>query len=167
MKEEIWKPIKGFSGRYEISNMGRIKSLPKLVGNRYISKEKILIKVIKAGRNFVNLYRKNGSKKQLKIGREVGKYFIPNPNNKPQINHLKNPLDDRAEFLEWVTPQENIDHSIRSGLYKPLITIPRETLEKIKPLRDKGLTHKQIGLQLGLKRKYVTKFLNRKIRIKY
>jgi len=102
---EEWKDIKGYERLYQVSNTGRIKSLAKgkirkLQKNRY-------------GYLMVGLY-KNGISKYMTVHRIVANAFIPNSQNKPEVNH-KNGIktDNRVENLEWVTSQENVLHSFR------------------------------------------------------
>ena len=104
MEEEIWKPIKGYEGLYEISNLGRVKSLNY---NR-TGKEEIL-KNAECSNGYLTVgLTKNGKQKLFKIHRLVAEAFIPNPENKPCIDHIntiKN--DNRVENLRWVTNEEN------------------------------------------------------------
>lgn len=114
MNEE-WKPIKGYEGIYEVSSLGRVKSLARKVyypkgGGRCV-KERILIPSSdKDGYLYVTL-AKEGDKKTRKIHRLVAETFIPNPNKKPQVNHINEVVNDnRATNLEWCTSKENINH---------------------------------------------------------
>lgn len=109
---ETWKDINNYIGIYQISNIGRIKSLPKYNG---IGKIKFL-KPYSVGKGYLGVKLKN---KNYSIHRLVGEYFIDNPDNKTQINH-KNGIktDNRVENLEWSTPKENINHAIKIGIYK-------------------------------------------------
>ena len=120
---EIWKDIKGFENLYQISNLGRVKLLDKesphfnsIHGVKFISE---LIKKTEIGKN--GYYRvgltKDNKTKHFLIHRLVGIAFMPNPENKPQINHKNgNKLDNRLENLEWVTRSENSIHAIKTGL---------------------------------------------------
>lgn len=113
--EEVWKDIKGYEGLYQVSNRGRVKSLERRVvgknGNMYYYHEKIKKAcLMNHGYMVVDLH-KNGKNKHAYIHRLIAEYFIPNPENKPQINH-KNGIrhDNRIENLEWVTCYENNKH---------------------------------------------------------
>ena len=101
---EIWKDIADYEGLYQVSSLGRVKSL----GNYKSSKEKILkLKSNKKGYLCVNLY-KEGKSKHLKVHRLVAKAFIPNLENKPQVNHKdEDKTNNKVENLEWMTCREN------------------------------------------------------------
>lgn len=106
MKEE-WKDIKGYKGKYQVSNTGKIISLNYHRSGK--SKELIPNKP-KKGYPYVGLC--NGGKiKSLKIHRLVAEAFIPNPGNKPFVNHKDgNKHNNNVNNLEWVTALENNLH---------------------------------------------------------
>jgi hypothetical protein len=111
MINEIWLDIKNFENLYQVSNLGRIKSVYKRTNfNTY--KETIL----SPGRDSrgylqVILY-KNNLPKGRRIHRLVAEAFIHNPENKRTVNHIdENKLNNTVSNLEWSTNQENIDHS--------------------------------------------------------
>lgn len=117
---EVWKDIPGYEGRYQVSNLGNVKSL-----NYRNSKQPKLLKPMeyKIGYAAVNLNRK-----WRKVHRLVAEAFVPNPSNKREVNHINgNNLDNRAENLEWVTPSENVQHAWNAGLQK----MTEERKEKI------------------------------------
>ena len=113
---EYWKDIKGYEGYYQISNLGRVKSLIGWSGNKYIKREKILaLYKNQAGYYTVKLQIKN-KRKGFRIHRLIAEAFIPNPNNKPEVNHINAIRDDnRIENLEWVTHAENMQHAWKLG----------------------------------------------------
>lgn len=110
MKQEIWKCIEGYDGKYLISSLGEVKSL------KY-NKESILKKRKHSHGYYQVTLSKNKIQKQLFIHRLVANAFIPNPENKPEVNH-KNGLktDNQVTNLEWVTRNQNIQHAYKTGL---------------------------------------------------
>lgn len=106
--QEVWKDIKGYEGLYQVSSHGRVKSL----GNDKNRKEKILKGIYNLGYKQVWL-SKNGIEKRYLVHRLVASHFIPNPDNKPQINHINCIRDDnRISNLEWCTQAENNRHEL-------------------------------------------------------
>lgn len=121
---EIWKPVKGYKGLYEVSNLGRVRSLDRLrpyktsiFGDKFssISRGKLLAtKLAKTGYLEVSLCC-NNILKSYRIHRLVAEAFIHNPNNYPCINH-KNEIktDNRVENLEWCTVKYNTEEYYKS-----------------------------------------------------
>lgn len=125
--EEIWKDIDGFENIYQVSNMGRVRSLDRFVNcfNGWANvkrktKGKILtITKQSQGYSQVGLC-KNGTQKSYRLNRLVAKAFIPNLQEKPEVNHIDGNKDNnRVDNLEWVTNIENMQHAIKSGLIHP------------------------------------------------
>lgn len=119
---EVWKDIEGYEGIYQVSNLGKIKSLYRKVfysdGRTYTYKEKVLNWNImkKVNRCYVHLY-KNSERKAMLVHRVVALAFIPNPNNLPEINHINGiTTDNFVSNLEWITHSENMKHGFRTGL---------------------------------------------------
>ena len=113
--EEIWSDIKEYESWYQISNKGRIRSVDRTVkckdGSIRFYKGKVMTCVKdKDGYNCTGL-SKNGIIKNYRVHRLVAQAFIPNPENKPQINHKdENPANNHVCNLEWVTNQENVNY---------------------------------------------------------
>lgn len=128
--KEIWKPVEGYEGLYEVSNTGKVKSLKRTVKSYNdwdrTFNEKILTlhssKITKRHPKpmyHVELWKDN--KRQVKmIHRLVAETFIPNPDGKPQVNHKDgNRMNNSVENLEWCTCSENSNHAYKTGLSKP------------------------------------------------
>ncbi|KKN42124.1 hypothetical protein LCGC14_0716280 [marine sediment metagenome] len=114
--KEIWKDIKGYEGLYQVSDLGEIKSLDRVIYSKFRSiqtfKGRILRKLIHNNGYVSIMLSKKGITKRFIIHRIVAKSFILNLQNKKEVNH-KNLIkgDNRAENLEWVTPKENMKHA--------------------------------------------------------
>lgn len=113
---EVWKDIEGYEGIYQVSNMGQVKSLERVVtckdGRKtYILPERIL-KPSRYKENYLQVVLSNvGKKKTFKIHQLVARTFIPNPQNLPCVNHRNEiKTDNRVENLEWVTQKENLNY---------------------------------------------------------
>lgn len=113
---EIWKDVVGYEGLYQVSNLGRVKSLPKQVGFRPQQEKLTAIFIDKRGYCKTNLY-KNNTHKQVYVHILVGQAFIPNVADKPQINHIDgDKTNNTVENLEWCTAKENVRHAYTTGL---------------------------------------------------
>lgn len=114
MNKEIWKDIKGYEGLYQISNFGRVKSLPKMAGKSPRKEQILKNNLDRYGYYFVAL-SKYGVRNNKLIHRLVAEAFINNPNNYLQINHKdENKLNNCVNNLEWCTTKYNINYGNRT-----------------------------------------------------
>lgn len=131
---EIWKDIVGYEGRYQVSNLGMVRSLDAYVkhssgGNRF-RKGRVLKQTNDKGNYKIVGLHKNGVKK-CKVHRLVAQAFIPNPNNYPMINHKdENPSNNRVDNLEYCDCKYNnnygrhIERIIKKNINNPLKSKP-------------------------------------------
>jgi hypothetical protein len=116
-----WKPVSGYEGFYEIHPAGQIRSIDRQTTGKH-GKQSVRGKAIKPIRHkthgyfVVNLVR-NGERKQYRLHILVAQHFIPNPDNKPTVNHKwGNKSQNAADELEWATHQEQMSHAAETGL---------------------------------------------------
>lgn len=122
---EIWKDVVGWEGLYIVSNLGNIRSLDRRIKgpqpNGRLIKGKLRKILISNGYASVNLIDKQtGRSTRNSVHRFVAEAFIPNPENKPCVNHIDgNKQNNHVSNLEWCTYKENSEHAFRTGLSKP------------------------------------------------
>lgn len=112
MCNEVWRPVVGYEGLYEVSNIGRVR---RKLGET----ERILKGYIATNIHYmvVDLSKGDNKAKQYSIHRLVAQAFIPNPKNKPCVNHIDgNKLNNSVDNLEWCSYSENLTHAYRTGL---------------------------------------------------
>lgn len=131
MAKVIWSEIENYEGMYEISSTGIVRSKNRLVTRTYqngkVVTQPILGQNIKLTINTYSGYLecnlcKDGQTKTKSVHRLVAQAFLPNPDNKPAVNHKDgNKLNNDVNNLEWVTAKENTAHAIQTGLFAPNI----------------------------------------------
>jgi hypothetical protein len=107
---EIWKDVSGYEGLYQVSNFGRVKRFFKNGKENFLAGKKDKDGYIEV------ILSSNQRKKYCRLHRLVADAFIPNLENKPQINHKdRNKQNNSADNLEWVTVSENAAHTFATG----------------------------------------------------
>lgn len=146
---EIWKDIEGYEGLYQISNLGRVKSLPKTWWNgqcNITQAEKILSQTLDPKGYLKVTLCKNTIHKTHRVHRLIAFAFVPNPCNKEQVNH-KNGIktDNSINNLEWVTHQENCQHAQDCLLNKARFSKKQKEAVKLTSQKRRKLSKTQVN----------------------
>lgn len=108
---EIWKDIEEFKGLYQVSNLGNVRSLDMMIKAKSNSLQFRAGKVLTQHPNDKGYLRVSLLDKKRRVNRLVAQAFIPNPDNKPEVNHKdRNKQNNLLSNLEWNTRKENIEH---------------------------------------------------------
>lgn len=165
---ENWKCISGLENLYQISNLGRIRSVSRktlMKNGHYISCKGRVLKCSPKRKGY--LYCRItalGVKRNVMIHRAVAETFIPNPENKKQVNHIDgNKFNNAVDNLEWCTASENISHGFKHGLIPALRgekngsskATESQALRVISLLKDGILKHRQIADKVGVSKNIV------------
>lgn len=114
---EVWKPAGGYEGAYEVSNCGRVRSLPRVTTRKNgmpltVAGRVRKIQTFPTGYRYVTLRDRT-----VYIHRLVAAAFIPNPEDKPEVNHRDgDKANNRVSNLEWATRRENVAHAFATGI---------------------------------------------------
>lgn len=100
-------------------------------------------------------YTANGIRKRVQVHRLVAEKYIPNPENKPEVNHIDfNPSNNRVENLEWVTEKENVAHSMRHGRRSKKLNT--EKVLMIRSMLKEGKSQNNIAKEIGINQSCVS-----------
>ncbi len=174
MKIEKWEDLPNFEGIYQVSDFGRIKSLPKMwiTGNKgtlRVKGETIMKLSIDSGGYCQVELSKYKQKNKFLVHRIVAQVFIDNPEGKGCVNH-KNSIrnDNRVENLEWCTHSENTNHAISNGRIEkrlgedhPMSILSESDVIKIRSISDK-YTQQDLANMFGVGRRAIGHVISRK-----
>lgn len=171
MEQEIWKDVKGLEGYYQVSNLGNVRSIDRLIilfnGHFRYRKEQMILKRKQARYVYIELW-KNDIQKKFRIHWLVAEAFITNSDNKLQVNHINgDKTDNRVENLEWCTASENQKHSYnniprkRAKAWKGKVTPSSKTILNILT-GDVYPSIQKCAIENGLKRSMLNNMLLRK-----
>lgn len=141
---EVWKDIKGYEGRYQVSNYGRVWSI---ISQRYLK-----FRYDKDGYLLVTLYAKNGKAITEKVHRLVALTFISNPFGFPQVNHKdEDKTNNFISNLEWVSPKYNVNYGTRNdraskAMMKPVYCVELKKFYKSQTEAAQELNLKQANI---------------------
>lgn len=169
----MFKPVNGYEGFYEVSSLGKVKSLPKMKLTQWglrLTKERML-KVTTfhpQGYRFVTLI-KEGKRKSHSVHRLVATAFIANINKFPQLNHKDTIKDNNiVDNLEWCTNSFNQLHAFKYGLQDnhgsnhPRAKTVEDEVLKIREIKaGYNLTNREIGQLFGLSKCNVQQIVSR------
>ena len=173
IRTEIWRPIRGFEGLYEISSYGNVKALAKRIDAGHCHRdypEKIMRPADdKDGYLRLSLYDASHKAHTKKVHRLVADAFIGNPEGLPQINHKDgNKKNNHVNNLEWCTNSHNMKHAVRIGLirldgiHNPNHKLRIEDVDYIKKhfiSRDKDNGLKALAVRFGVNKKTIANII--------
>jgi hypothetical protein len=170
---EKWLPVDGYACIYEVSNLGRVKSLarPRKTkgGGTAMLPERIKIPSKSREGYISQILYIDSVYKRFYVHRLVAIAFLENPKNHPQVNHIDGDKENNSiENLEWCSPSENCIHAIREGLYQNAkgessgaAKISEADVLRIRELAAGGMMQKDIADLFPVGRKAITKIVNR------
>lgn len=162
---ERWMDIDGYEELYQISDFGRVK---RKAGYR-ATVPRILKTCLSSG-YVQSVFCKDAKTKHQYVHILVAKHFIPNPNNYPEVNHLKGiKIDNRFHQLEWVTKSGNQKHRVHVlnggmplGESSLSHKLNNNKVAQIRLLGDSGLSYSEISKTIGISRRQVRNIVIRK-----
>jgi hypothetical protein len=170
--DTFWKAIKGFEGKYEISNKGVIRSLDRYVNNgvgtQSLIKGKVLVLREGTSGYLGTVLYDNGRRLNIELHRQLALTFIPNTDNLEQVNHIDgDKLNNELNNLEWLSQKDNVRHAFRLGLNNT----PRGDVHKSSKLNSKavgiikrelnhGLSQQNLATRFGVHQSTIWRIAN-------
>lgn len=175
LEGELWKPVVGWENSYEVSNLGRIKSLIRNTRTWKIRKETIMTPHIST---YIQVKLSNESKSRMPLlHRLIAEAWIPNPNPEyfKVVDHIDfDKLNNKVENLRWVSQSMNIKHTYKAGRSKAVENgrskskINLEIAQEIRKFNSENtfLSQQQIGEKFGVSRSIVKDIIHNKSWVK-
>lgn len=165
---EIWKPVAGYAGAYEISNLGRVKSVARTIEIKHANgpytrcqPERILkpAPTQPEGGYLAVILRKDGISYGHSIHRLVANAFIPNPNNLPVVMHKDdNSFNNKVTNLCWGTQQDNVDDMITKNRNSTTLSV--DNVRKIKAALKRGISTEKLASRFDVSRSTISNIAN-------
>lgn len=149
--EEIWKDVPDYDGLYQVSNIGNVKRITQNIKCKNGATKVIRGKKMKQTSNIYQyvILTKNCIQKHHAVHRLVAQAFIPNPENKPCIDHINTiKTDNRVENLRWVTKKENMNNPLTLNVFnKKVICVETGKIfnSSVEAEKITGISRGQIG----------------------
>ena len=169
--KEIWKDIKNYEGRYQISNFGNVRSVTRTVlkrGKYATIKGRVLSLNYKSnGYVYIEL-SKNSKKKTFRVHRLVAEAFLENKDSKKQVNHKDlNKNNNIVDNLEWSTQSENMNHAYKNGACRNeekhhKARLKKQDIIKIRILLNQGLKQRDIAEKFNVSQYTIWAIHNKK-----
>ena len=153
MNSEIWKAIKGYEGKYEVSNLAKIRSLLNTNEMKRETPKVLKLQISKSGGYYVIGLFKKSNRQLIKVHRLVAENFIPNTQNKPFVNHKDgNKLNNAINNLEWCNSLENNIHAYENGLKQRGENVKCSKLQNHEVLEifNSNIPRKELALNYGI-----------------
>ncbi len=164
--EERIEDVKGFEGRFMITDFGRLFS----INGRWKGVRELKPHIGKKEGYYITNLRMKPKNRECRIHQLVGEHFVNNPKNKPQLNHEDgNKLNNHYSNLKWVTQLENIQHAVRIGLIDKKgekhhhAKLKDADIPLIFAMRNCGMIMKDIGNHFNVSRRTIGDVLNRRL----
>ena len=154
LPNERWATIPGYDGYYEVSDLGRIRSLDRVIAtsNGRLQKLSGRLMSLRSSQRYEDvLLAKDGATKRVKVHVAVARAFLGAPPPSHEVNHKnRDRRDNRLVNLEYVTRLQNLRHAQINGGVRGVTKLTPDDVRAVRRLRAKGLTAKQIGARFGV-----------------
>ena len=149
MAHEEWRDVVGYEGYYQVSNLGRVRSLTRNIfnGKVFVTKTGKMMRVTVGKNRYCRVtLTKDAKQTQWYVHRLVAIAFLPNPDNLPEVDHIDaNPSNNCLENLRWVTKQENMSHITELGHhYDGSSNLRHDMQRKVPVIRSDGKRYDSI-----------------------